>query len=237
VVGRDDFTNYPEEAVALPSVGGGFGELNTEAILALEPDLVLAAPITTAEQVQAMQDLGLTVFLLGNPVEFEGVFQMLRTAGQLTGTESATESLVESLQARVDAVAEVIAGAETTPLVFYELDSTDPSAPWTSGGGTFIDTLISLAGGTNLGAEFEGAWVQVSAEDLVAKNPAVIVLGDSIWGVTPADVAARPGWDAIAAVQNGQVFPFNDDLASRPGPRLVDGLEELARLVHPELFE
>jgi iron complex transport system substrate-binding protein len=184
-----------------------------------------------------MQDLGLKVFLLGNPVEFDGVFQMLRTAGQLSGKESETEALIESLQARVDAVAEVIAGAETSPLVFYELDSTEPSAPWTSGAGTFIDTLISLAGGINLGAEFEGDWVQVSAEDLIAKNPAVIILGDSIWGVTAEDVVARPGWDAIAAVQNGQVFPFNDDMASRPGPRLVDGLEELARLIHPDLFE
>ena len=237
VVGRDDFSNYPEEAVSLPSIGGSFGELNTEAILALEPDLVLAAPITTAEQVQAMEDLGITVFLLENPVEFEGVYEMLRRAAQLTGTESQTEELIEGLQTRVNAVVEAVAGAETTPLAFYELDSTEPTAPWTSGKGTFIDTLIAMAGGSNLGAEFEGAWVQVSAEDLIAKNPDVIILGDSIWGVTPEDVAARPGWEAINAVQNGQVYPFNDDMASRPGPRLVDGLEELAHLIHPELFE
>lgn len=237
VVGRDDFSNYPEEAMDLPSIGGSFGELNSEAILALEPDLVLAAPLTTAEQVQAMADLGLTVFLLENPVDFEGVYAMLRTAAQLAGTQSEAEVLVEDLQARVNAVTEVIATAETTPLVFYELDSTEPSAPWTSGKDTFIDTLIEMAGGSNLGAEFEGAWVQVSAEDLIAKNPDVIVLGDSIWGVTPQDVASRPGWDVISAVQNEHVHPFNDDMASRPGPRLVDGLEELARLIHPELFE
>ena len=236
LVGREDFSNYPEEALALPSVGGSFGELNTEAILALEPDLVLAAPITTAEQVQAMEDLGITVFMLDNPVEFEGVYEMLRTAAQLTGMETETEGLIDSLEARVNAVTETIAAADTTPLVFYELDSTEPSAPWTSGQGTFIDTLITMAGGSNLGAAFEGAWVQVSAEDLVAKDPSVIVLGDSIWGVTPEDVGTRPGWEAISAVQDGQVYPFNDDMASRPGPRLVDGLEELARLIHPELF-
>lgn len=237
VVGRDDFSNFPEAAAGLPSIGGSFGELNTEAILALEPDLVLAAPITTAEQVQAMADLGLTVFLLDNPVDFDGLYEMLRTAAQLSGTESETEVLVEGLQARVNAVLEAVAGAETTPLVFYELDSTEPTAPWTSGKGTFIDTLIQMAGGSNLGAEFEGAWVQVSAEDLIAKDPQVIVLGDSIWGVTPQDVGSRPGWEVITAVQNQQVYPFNDDLASRPGPRLVDGLEELARLIHPDLFE
>jgi len=236
VVGRDDFSNYPEAAVSLPSIGGNFGELNTEAIVALQPDLVLAAELTTQEQVQALQDLGLTVFLLANPVEMEGMYDMLGIAAQLTGRETETETLVASLQERVAAVEETISSAETTPVVFYELDSTDPSAPWTAGPGTFIDTLITMAGGDNLGASFEGAWVQVSSEELLSKNPEIIVLGDAIWGVTVESVEARAGWEGIAAVQNGQIFPFNDDLASRPGPRLVDGLEELAKLIHPELF-
>lgn len=236
VVGRDDFSNYPEAAVSLPSIGGNFGELNTEAIVALQPDLVLAAELTTQEQVQALQDLGLTVFLLANPVEMEGMYDMLGIAAQLTGRETETEALVASLQERVAAVEETISSAETTPVVFYELDSTDPSAPWTAGPGTFIDTLITMAGGDNLGASFEGAWVQVSSEELLSKNPEIIVLGDAIWGVSVESVEARAGWEGIAAVQNGQIFPFNDDLASRPGPRLVDGLEELAKLIHPELF-
>jgi iron complex transport system substrate-binding protein len=236
VIGRDDFSNYPEAAVSLPSIGGNFGELNTEAIVALQPDLVLAAELTTQEQVQALQDLGLTVFLLANPVEMEGMYDMLGIAAQLTGRETETEALVASLQERVAAVEETISSAETTPVVFYELDSTDPSAPWTAGPGTFIDTLITMAGGDNLGASFEGAWVQVSSEELLSKNPEIIVLGDAIWGVTVESVEARAGWEGIAAVQNGQIFPFNDDLASRPGPRLVDGLEELAKLIHPELF-
>ncbi len=236
VIGRDDFSNYPEAAVSLPSIGGNFGELNTEAIVALQPDLVLAAELTTQEQVQALQDLGLTVFLLANPVEMEGMYDMLGIAAQLTGRETETEALVASLQERVAAVEETISSAETTPVVFYELDSTDPSAPWTAGPGTFIDTLIMMAGGDNLGASFEGAWVQVSSEELLSKNPEIIVLGDAIWGVSVESVEARAGWEGIAAVQNGQIFPFNDDLASRPGPRLVDGLEELAKLIHPELF-
>ena len=237
VVGREDFTNYPEEALALPSIGGNFGELNTEAILALEPDLIIAAPLTTAEQVQSLNDVGLTVFMLENPVTLDEMYDVLRTAAVLTGHEAETEELIASLQARVAAVEETIAQAETTPLVFYELDSTEPSAPWTAGPNTFIDTLITMAGGENLAGEMEGAWVQVSSEELVAQNPEVIILGDYIWGITPEMVAERPGWEAIDAVANGRVYPFNDDLASRPGPRLVDGLEELARLIHPELYE
>jgi iron complex transport system substrate-binding protein len=74
-------------------------------------------------------------------------------------------------------------------------------------------------------------------EQLLVADPAVILLGDAAYGETPEKVAARPGWDALAAVRNGQVFAFDDNLVSRPGPRLVDGLEALAKLLHPELSE
>lgn len=237
VVGREDFANYPEAVLELPSIGGTWGELNVEAILDLEPDLVLAAPLTTAEQVQSLSDVGLTVFQVANPSDLDGMYELLRTAAALTGHEEETETLIISLQERVAAVAEVLANAETTPLVFYELDSTDPSAPYTSGPGTFVDNLITLAGGQSLGAGLEGAWVSVSAEELISQNPEIIILGDAIWGITVEDVSARPGWEAISAVQTGQVYPFNDDIVARPGPRLVDGLEEMAKLIHPELFE
>lgn len=237
VVGREDFANYPEAVLDLPSIGGTWGELNIEAILDLEPDLVLAAPLTTVEQIQSLTDVGLTVFQVPNPSDLDGMYDLMRTVAVLTGHQEETETLIVSLQERVAAVAEVIANAETTPLVFYELDSTDPAAPYTSGPGTFVDNLITLAGGQNLGAAFEGEWVSVSAEELISQNPAVIVLGDSKYGVIADDVAARPGWDAISAVQTGQVYPIDDDTVSRPGPRLVDGLEEMAKLIHPELFE
>jgi iron complex transport system substrate-binding protein len=81
-------------------------------------------------------------------------------------------------------------------------------------------------------------WVQISLEELITRNPDVIFVGDYTWGgVTAADVIARPGWEAINAVQNGQVFEFDDNLVSRPGPRMVDGLEQMAKLLHPELFK
>lgn len=237
VVGREDFANYPEAVLDLPSIGGTWGDLNVEAILDLQPDLVIAAPLTSAEQIASLTDVGLTVFQVPNPSDLDGMYDLLRTVAVLTGHEEETETLILSLEERVDAVVEVIADAETSPLVFYELDSTDPAAPYTSGPGTFVDNLITLAGGQNLGAAFEGEWVSVSSEELLDQNPEIILLGDAIWGITVEDVSARPGWDAISAVQTGQVYAFNDDTVSRPGPRLVDGLEEMAKLIHPELFE
>ena len=90
----------------------------------------------------------------------------------------------------------------------------------------------------NLGASLDGAWVQVSLEVLLEKDPDMIILGDWLWGgVTPEQVAARNGWDALSAVQQSKVYPFDDNLVSRPGPRMVDGLEAMAKLLHPDLFK
>ena len=237
VVGRDEFSDYPAEAKALESVGGSMGEYSMEAIVALKPDLVLAAEINTPEQVAALEKLGLTVYYLPNPKSFEELYTNLETVATLTGREAT--KLTDSLKARVTAVDEKIAPLSSRPTVFYEVDATDPSKPYTAGVGTFIHLIINRAGGANF-TELAGItdpYPQVSLEQLVVAPPDFIILGDSMWGTTPESVAARPGWDALAAVTDGRVFPFDDNLVSRPGPRLVDGLEALARLLHPEAFK
>ena len=238
VVARDTFSDYPEQATQVKDIGGGWGEVDTEAIIALNPDLVLAAEINAQEQVKALEDLGLNVFYLSNPKDLEGMYDNLRIVARLTGHEAEAETLVESLKGRVAAVDKQVAAASDRPLVFYELDGTDPNAPWTSGPGTFIDLLLTRAGGSNLGNTLDSAWAQINLENLVAENPDIILLGDAVWGgVTAEAVAARAGWGDLAAVQNKEVFPFDDNLVSRPGPRMVDGLEQLVKLLHPELVE
>ncbi|MBL8051218.1 MAG: ABC transporter substrate-binding protein, partial [Anaerolineales bacterium] len=104
IVGRDDFSDFPAEAVEIPSIGSTYGALNTEAILALEPDLVLAAEVNTPEQVKALEDLGITVYYLKNPITFAELYDQVRWAGTITGHEDEANALAESLSARVDAV-------------------------------------------------------------------------------------------------------------------------------------
>ncbi len=237
VVGRDDMSLYPEAALEVPSVGAMWGELPTEAILALEPDLVVAAQIISEDQVQALRDLGLKVYWQKNPTTYEELWDNLRDFALLTGHETEIETLISELDARVKAVQEKIAPLSYHPSVFYELDATDPSAPWTTGTGTFIDYIITLAGGTNAASALEGDYIQISAEELIAVNPDIILLSDAIYGVSPEMVAARAGWDSIAAVANNAVYPIDPSIMSAPGPRLVDGLEEMAKLLHPEVFE
>jgi iron complex transport system substrate-binding protein len=236
VVGRDELSDFPEEAKKVTDIGATFDALNTEQIVSLKPDLVLAAEINTPEQVKQLEDLGLTVYYLKNPLTLEEMYGNLEIVAQLTGHMEEAATLIESLKARVAAVDEKIAPISSRPNVFYELDATDPAKPYTAGKGTFITQLIERAGGNNIASDLDG-YPQMSLEQVVAADPAVIILGDARYGVSPESIAQRPGWENLSAVKNGKVVPFNDDLVSRPGPRLVDALEELAKLLRPELFQ
>jgi iron complex transport system substrate-binding protein len=235
-IGRDQLSDYPAEATNVTDIGPTFDALNTELIVSLEPDLVLAAEINTPEQVKALEDLGLTVYYLSNPLTLEEMYGNLEIVAQLTGHEAETATLIESLKARVAAVDEKIAPLSSRFSVFYELDASDPAKPYTAGKGTFITLLIERAGGYNIAGDIDG-YPQLSLEQVVAADPAFIILGDARYGVTIESIAQRPGWENLSAVKNGKVVPFNDDLVSRPGPRLVDALEELAKLLRPELFQ
>jgi iron complex transport system substrate-binding protein len=236
VVGRDEFSDYPAEAKSLQSVGGSMGQYSFEQVAALKPDLVLSGGINTPEQVKALEDLGITVFYLGNPSTLEEMYANLELVAKLTGRETEAAALVESLKARVKAVDEKVAPLSYAPVVFYEIDASDPNKPYTTGPGTFIDLLIARAGGQNLPG-LKDPYPQVSLEQIVLANPAVILLGDALYGTTPEIVAARAGWSEIAAVKDNRVLPFDDNLVSRPGPRLIDGLEALAQAIHPELYK
>ncbi len=236
VVGRDALSDFPESAKDVADIGSTFDALNTELIVSLKPDLVLAAEINTPEQVKQLEDLGLTVYYLKNPLTLEEMYGNLEIVAQLTGHQEEAAELIETLKARVAAVDEKIAPISSRPNVFYELDATDPAKPFTAGKGTFITQLIDRAGGYNIAADLDG-YPQMSLEQVVAADPAFIILGDARYGVSPESIAERPGWENLSAVKNGKVLPFNDDLVSRPGPRLVDALEELAKLLRPELFQ
>lgn len=236
LVGRDEFSDYPEEAMEVESIGSTYGDLNVEAIVGLEPDLVLAAGITPPEQIQSLEEVGLPVFVLGNPGDFDGLFDNLLKTGALTGHEEEAAALVEDLRARYEAVTERTAGVEAVPL-YYEVDGTDPAAPWTTGSGTFQQLIFDLAGGENIAADLEG-WAQLNSEEIVVRDPEVIIFADGVFVPTTVEtVKNRPGWGEITAVQEDQVYGLDTDLLDLPGPRLVEGLEAVAAILHPQLFD
>lgn len=238
LVGRDDYSDYPADVVNVESIGSLYPHVNAEVIVALEPNLVLAAGITNPEDVAALDKLGLTVYTTSVASSFNEIYADILAIGTLTGENSGAETVVKNMKDRVQAVAELTKNVSHRPTVFYEIDATDPYKPWTSGPGSFIDILITTAGGDNVGASSEKAYWQISVEELVEQDPQIIVLGSSKYsGQTPELVSQRPGWGQISAVTTANVHPFDDDLVSRPGPRLVEGLETLAKIIHPKIFE
>ena len=230
-------SDYPESLSELPRITGWDMAVNYEELLALEPDLILASEMTALDEISNMEDLGLTVFCVKNPADFPELFESILVIGDVIGKTAEAEALTASLEDRVAEIESVMADVEETPLVFYEIDATDPAKPWTAGRGTFISQLIRMAGGINLGDQLDGGWIQVGLEALLDADPEVILLGDSMYGATAEAASQRPGWDEISAVKNGLLYEFDDNLVTRPGPRLVEGYSLIARLLHPELFE
>jgi iron complex transport system substrate-binding protein len=140
------------------------------------------------------------------------------------------------MQQEVQSVTAKITAATPRPRVFVELDATDPTKIFTVGPGSFVDAMVAMAGGSNVAHDAKSAYPQLGLEALVAADPQVIILNDAAYGATAAAVAQRPGWASLSAVKEHRIFPIDDALVSRPGPRLADGLVALAKLVHPELF-
>ena len=224
LIGRDSNSMYPEAALEAVDLGGMWDGIPVEDILAMEPDLILAGEIYSAEAITELRDLGLNVYWQANPDDFEGLYENIRDIAVLTGTEDQADELIESLSARVAAMDEKLAAVDERPLVFYELDASEPANPWTTGAGTFISYVINKAKAINLG-------------ELVAQNPDVILLSDALYGETPESVAERPGWGELKAVVEGAVYPFDPFILSVPGPRMVDGFEQVAAILHPEIVE
>jgi iron complex transport system substrate-binding protein len=232
VVGVSQDSDYPPSAAHKPVVVT-YHDANLEKIVALRPDLLIAAGIN-ARYLPKLRSLRLPIIVL-DPQTIGGILHDITIAGIATGTQAVARALVNRLQARIDAVTRRVRHAVSRPRVYYEYDF-DKAGGWTYGRGSFGDALITMASGYNVGRAGAGPYPQLSPEQIIGLNPQVIVLGDAAYGVSPRSVRERPGFAAIRAVQLNHIYPFTDTLVSRPSPRIVDGLEQLARLLHPEVF-
>jgi iron complex transport system substrate-binding protein len=162
----------------------------------------------------------------------------VETLGRLVAADEPAATIAADMRARRDAVVAAVAAA-SRPRVYEELDASDPARPFAAAPHGFYGELLELAGGTNIFADLAGDVGQVDTETIVARDPEIIVLTDAdvpFNPQTPEMVAARPGWNVVSAVQSGAVHAVPGALVSTPGPRLADGLEALARVLHPEVF-
>lgn len=232
LVAVDNFSDFPAEAKALPHIGGF--RTSPETVVSYKPDLILA--ITSGNLPAQLDALNQPLFIF-DPSDIEGVYRNIATVGKMLDRESEAQRLVADMRARIDAVAQKAKTAATKPRVLHEVDSTNPTQLFVAGPHNFIDSMITIAGGINVAGDAAVKFPKLIPEEIVARNPDVIILADARFGATPEMVAARPGWSVITAVKQKAIYPIDDDLVSRPGPRLVQGFEAYIRLIHPELFK
>ncbi len=231
VVATTDFDDYPPEAVALPDVAS-YTAVDIEAIVGLEADLVIAGGnfFNPPEAVARLRSLGIPVLVVYAP-DLAAVLDDIELIGAAVGLTEASLAITAAMQAGFDDVATATATL-TRPRTFYELDAT--AAIYTAADGSFIEEMVELAGGDPIttGSTTDFA---ISIEKLIAADPELILLGDAAYGVTADQVAARAGWNVMSAVKSGAIRAVNDLIVTRPGPRLVEGLRELALAIHPDL--
>jgi iron complex transport system substrate-binding protein len=205
-------------------------------VAAAQPQLILAAgnEVTPSSVIDQLAQLGYPVLSL-YPHDLDGVYDDIALVAAAIDAQSAADELVTSLRAREAAVTSAVASAHA-PRTFYEVGVFEGSI-YTAGKDSFLSSLISLAGGEPITGDPASTAIQL--EDLIAADPELILLGDAAYdpSITPATVGTRPGWSEMTAVTGGRVVVMLDDpVITRPGPRIVDGLEAVARAIHPELF-
>ena len=236
LVAVDKNANFPDGAKNFATKVDAY-EPNVEAIRALNPDLVIVA--SDSNGIVAKLD-GLNIPVLFQDIDtsiktVDEVLGQIRIVGQATGRTDRAIDLINGLATRVKKIKDTLNGTSqaTNPSVYHELDSTF----YTASSSSFIGDLYRILRVQNIAGDARGtAYPQLTQEAIIAANPRVIILADEEFGVTVDSVKARPGWSAIEAVKNGTIYGISADLISRPGPRIVDALEQLAKDIYPTRF-
>ena len=230
LVGRTSYCTYPAEAQKVEAVGDTL-KPSIERIIALRPQIVF---VSTASQLEAftsqLEAHHIAVYVTDSH-DLEGVFHSIQRIADVLGKRPKADELLKQLRARVSSVAERVK-SQPPVRVFYQV-SDEPL--YTIGRDAFITDLIKRAGGVSVTADVPGAWPKYSAESALAANPEAIILPTG-GSMGDANSTVASALERSPAVANGRVYKINDDHLSRPGPRSVDGLEDLARALHPEVF-
>ncbi len=238
VVGVSTFCNYPEAAKSVAKIGG-FSNPSLEAIVALEPDLVIGSwgnPMAMVDQIKR-----LNIRWIGIKIQsLEDVLSAILTIGKQTGKGVEAKALVEGFRKRIRRITERTErlSPEQRPRVFWG-GWNEPI--YTAGPGSFINDLIGMAGGRNIAGDAKQPWPRYGLETIVAADPEVFLCGHDPEGyATDAEALSalrtRRGWKDITAIKTGRIYLMRSDAFLRPGPRLVDALEQMAETIHPDLM-
>jgi iron complex transport system substrate-binding protein len=233
LVGNTTYCNYPEAAKTVTKVGG-FSDVDIEKVVSVKPDLILAANIHVAKVLPSLQQLGIPIMVVV-PINLEGIYKDITLIGGLTGQARNAATLVADLRQRAAAVsAKTAAYKGDKPRVMYV---TWHEPLYTAGDNTMTGELIKLAGGDNIAKDVDG-YGTITLESVVSRNPQLIIVMSSMGSKKSFDfINTEPRLQSTDAMKNQRVFQVDSDLFGRTTPRIVDALEQMAKLVHPDLFK
>lgn len=237
VIGVSENDNYPEETKDIQKIGGM--EIDTEMILALQPDIVLAheSAHNSKEGIQQLKDAGIPVLIVNDAKSFKEVYMSIEMIGTAIGELDKAKEIVKTMQNKLEKIKEKAKAikSEDRKSVFVEV-SPSPEI-YTTGKNTFMDEMLDIISADNVAGELDG-WVKLDEESMIAANPDVIITTYGYYTGDPVkEVTGRNGWADIQAVKNGEVFDVHSDIVTRSGPRLIEGVEELAKSVYPNVFK
>jgi len=226
LVGRGEYCDYPDGALSKPVVSSG-AETNIEEIIALGPQVVIMNTMAqTEEQADALEAAGIRV-VVSQAQDIDGVYTAITLIGDITGKQPQAEELISGMKSAFE---ELKADSSDTGLtVYYEVSSVAWGDPWTAGSGTFMDEIGSMLGLTNIFSDVSG-WAAVSQEQVIERNPDIIVTVEMYYGEGPnpvEEILSREAWQSVDAIENGAVYNADGDAFTRPGPRLVDAARSL----------
>ncbi len=235
IVGVTKYCDYPPEATEKPNIGG-YSTPNIEEVVAKSPDLILATTIHDSKVIPQLEDKGLTIVAIA-PKNLDEVLEGIRLVGEVTGKGVEADKLVTEMESRIQTITDKIdqIPEDQRPQVFY-LTWHDPLK--TSGQGTLNDELMRRAGGRNIFPEVVGTQT-VDFETLVARNPQVMIAGIGMGtgeDKTLQFLQTEPRLQDTDAAIQGRIYGIDMDITGRAGPRIIDGLEDYAKCIHPDLF-
>lgn len=233
IVGVSTHCNFPEKAKSKVRVGS-YIRLDFEKIASLNPDVIIATGAgNTRDMVDRLEKLGYQTYVV-YPRNFRDILQSIAHIGQVVNREEEARVIIEGMRGRCERVVELTKGLPR-PKVFIQIGDV-PIV--TVGKGSFADDLIRLAGGENVAGKEKEVYPRLGMEEILKRSPEVIVISSmSPTGNYQKVLQEWTRWKTIPAVKNGRIHLIDSDLLDRPSPRIVDGLEELARVLHPERFK
>ncbi len=227
LVGRTEYCDYPEEVLSVDTIGTLYTP-DIEKILSLEPDLVIASTLFLEESKKQLEDMGISVLVFHEETKLEGVYQIITTLGTVLNREKRSLEIVEDMQKRIAVITEKV--QQMSPVSIYYVVSYGEGGDFTAGGDTFIHQILTAAGGKNVAEESKG-W-SYSVEQLLEDDPDVILVSERDY----AGFIELAPYSELRAVKEGRVYTIDENLLNRQCDRNVDAIEEIAKMLYPELF-